>query len=308
MKTAVVTGAGGFLGRHWVRFLEDKGVQVHSFTGRARGKPGPHAVDPMSPESLAPALRAAAPDVVFHLAGVAEAREVPDYYRVNVLYAANLFAALETAGLPDRQIVLMGTAAEYGPVDLSQLPLGEEAPCRPQSHYGISKLAQTQLGQAMARAGRRVLIVRPTNIIGPGMPRHMALQQFAEQIAAALHGGTKTIATGDLGVLRDFIDVGDVCQRLWALCHADVPSGDIVNVASGRGVAMRALLDRLIAVAGGGIDVRTDPARLRKNDLRAHYSSPAKLESLVHPPALTPLDDTLRRVLSACEAAREGAA
>jgi len=307
LKTAVVTGAGGFLGRHWVRFLEGEGVAVHPFTGRARSGRGPHAIDPTSQESLVPALRAAAPDVVFHLAGVADSRELADYYRINVLYAANLFAALEAAGLPDRQVVLIGTAAEYGPVDVSLLPIVEDAPCRPQSHYGISKLAQTQMGQAMARAGRRVLIVRPANIIGPGMPRHMALQQFAEQVAAALHGGPRTITTGDLGVLRDFIDVDDVCRRLWALSRADVPSGEIVNVSSGRGVAMRELLDRLIAVAGGGIDVRTDPAKLRKNDVRAHFSSAAKLERLVHPPALAPIDDTLRRVLAACESAAGGA-
>jgi GDP-4-dehydro-6-deoxy-D-mannose reductase len=126
----------------------------------------------------------------------------------------------------------------------------------------------------------------------------MAVEQFAEQIRQATRGGPRTVATGDLSVVRDFIDVEDVCARLWALCRAQVTSGEIVNVASGRGVAMREVVERLVALAGGGIEIRTDPSRLRANDLRAHVSSTAKLERLVHPPALTPLDDTLRRVLA----------
>jgi len=290
VKTAVVTGASGFLGRHWVPFLEAKGVRVASFR---RGAP-----DMSDAAALDGALRDANPDVVFHLAGAAESLDVSEYYLVNAVLAANLFASMDRAGLADRLVVLMGTSAEYGPARGDAAPLDEDAPCRPQSHYGISKLAQTLMGQAMARSGRRVLVVRPSNLIGPGMPGHMAVEQFAEQIRRATRGGPRTIATGDLSVVRDFIDVEDACVRLWALCQAEVPSGEIVNIASGRGIAMREVVDRLVALAGGGIDVRTDPARLRANDLRAHVSSTAKLERLVHPPPLTPLDDTLGRVLA----------
>jgi GDP-4-dehydro-6-deoxy-D-mannose reductase len=290
VKTAVVTGAGGFLGRHWVPFLEARGVRVTAFR---RGSP-----DMSDASALDAALRSASPDVVFHLAGVSETQNVSAYYLVNTVFAANLFASMDRAGLADRLVVLMGTSAEYGPAAGEAVALDEDAPCRPQSHYGISKLAQTLMGQAMARAGRRVLVVRPSNLVGPGMPGHMAVQQFAEQIRRAASGGPRTIDTGDLSVVRDFVDVEDVCTRLWALCQADVPSGEIVNVASGRGIAMREVVERLVALAGGGIEVRTDRARLRANDLRAHVSSTSKLERLVHPPPLTPLDDTLRRVLA----------
>jgi GDP-4-dehydro-6-deoxy-D-mannose reductase len=290
VKSAVVTGAGGFLGRHWLPFLEARGVRVAAFR---RGAP-----DMSDAAALDEALRDAKPDVVFHLAGVSDSQDVSAFYRVNAVFAANLFASMDRAGLADRLVVLMGTSAEYGPPAGDAVPLDEEAPCRPQSHYGISKLAQTLMGQAMARAGRRVLVVRPSNLVGPGMPGHMAVEQFADQIRRAARGGPRTIATGDLSVVRDFIDVEDVCVRLWALCQADVPSGEIVNVASGRGITMREVVERLAALAGGGVEIRTDPARLRANDVRAHVSSIAKLERLVHPPPLTPLDDTLRRVLA----------
>jgi GDP-4-dehydro-6-deoxy-D-mannose reductase len=290
VKTAVVTGASGFLGRHWVPFLEARGVRVAPFRR--------DAPDMSDAAALGRALRDASPDVVFHLAGVAETQDVSAYYLVNTVFAASLFASMDRAGLADRLVVLMGTSAEYGPAAGDGAALDEDAPCRPQSHYGISKLAQTLMGQAMARTGRRVLVVRPSNLIGPGMPAHMAVEQFAEQIRQATRGGQRTIATGDLSVVRDFIDVDDLCVRLWALCEAEVPSGEIVNVASGRGVAMREVVERLAALAGGGIEIRTDPARLRANDLRAHVSSTAKLERLVHPPPMTPLDDTLRRVLA----------
>lgn len=301
MKRVVVTGVRGFLGRHWARFLVSHGVEVHGFSRQAGGG-RVLAPDPFDVASLTAALRDAAPDRIFHLAGVADTHDVALFYRVNAVYAANLFAAAEAAGLSDRPVVVVGTAAEYGPVAACRLPIVEDEPCRPQGHYGISKLAQTQMAQATARAGRRVIVVRPSNMIGPGMPGHMALQQFAQQIVAAKRAATPTIATGDLRVVRDFIDVEDVCARLWALCQGDrVASGEIVNVASGRGLPLREALDRLIAVAGGGLETRMDPARLRAHDLCAHVASTAKLERFVGPMPLTPLDETLQRILRACE-------
>lgn len=296
MKRAVVTGASGFLGRHWTRFLEAKGVEVHAFTRKAQG-PRAHAPDPMDPASLAAALRAAAPDRIFHLAGVMRTADVTEYYRVNLLYAVNLVAAAEAAGLADRPLAFLGSAAEYGPVGPEGLPVVETAACNPRSHYGASKYAQTLMAQASARAGRSVLIVRPSNIVGPGMPRWLVLQDFVEQLALARRGETMKITVSDPTVVRDFIDVADVCERLWLLSEAGIV-GEIVNVSTGRGVALGALLERLVAVSKVHVEVAVDRSRGQPDEVPAHVSSPAKLERLVHPPPLTPLDETLRRVLA----------
>jgi nucleoside-diphosphate-sugar epimerase len=54
--------------------------------------------------------------------------------------------------------LLAGSAGEYGEVANKELPITESHTPRPYSHYGISKLAQTQLGLAEARLTRPVII------------------------------------------------------------------------------------------------------------------------------------------------------
>jgi nucleoside-diphosphate-sugar epimerase len=305
MKRAVVTGARGFVGRRWVAWLEARGVEVRAITRRAAAAPERPAGDPFDRAALGRELADARPDRIFHLAGVAHGTDAAAFYLANCAYAAALFDAAADAGLATVPVVLVGTAAEYGPVPAARIPIVEDEPCHPQSHYGISKLAQTQMGQAMARAGRSVMIVRPSNVVGEGMPRHMALSEFAEQVARARRDGRReagALRTGDLRVVRDFIDVADVCDALGALCAADVPSGAIVNVASGRGVVLGDALARMIALAGGGIAPEPESARMRERDVMAHVSSRAKLESLVGPRPLTPLDESLRAVLRGFDA------
>ncbi len=255
-------------------------------------------VDPTSRASVAAALEVAKPDSVFHLAGVAVSPDLSVFYRVNVLYAATLLAAMEAAGLSGRQVVLVGSAAEYGPVAPEHQPIVEETPCSPTSHYGISKLAQTQLARA-ARASQRVLVVRPSNLVGPGMPANYLVPQLVEQVLAVQRGAAEVVNVGNLAAVRDFLDIEDACRALWRLSSADVPSGEIVNLCSGRGVAVREIVDGLLALAGGRIEVRVDPRRVGANDVPVHVGSTAKLERLVGRIDLVPLQETLRRVLAA---------
>src|SRR5207248_561315 len=108
----------------------------------------------------------------------------PDaYYLVNTVYAARLLHAMELAGCALVPTLLIGSAAEYGAVNEDDVPITETMPARPIDHYGISKLAQTLIGQAAARDGRSIVVARTFNAIGPGMPEHLSVQSFVKQIA-----------------------------------------------------------------------------------------------------------------------------
>ena len=297
---AAVTGAGGFSGRHLVRHLVAMGVDVHRLSAKPGGGSGDeriHTVDPADASVLAVALRSIRPDWIFHLAGLAAGSDVAAYYRINVLYAANLLQAAEISGLSDRPMLWVGTAAEYGSLDATQLPVVESAPARPVGHYGISKLAQTHMGLAAARAGRPIVIARPSNIIGPGMPDHIAIQSFARQIAAITAGRQPpVIETGNLDGIRDFIDVADVARLYVQLMQTPRARGEIVNVCTGEGTSLRDILERMIKRSGLTIEVRLDPARLRGLDVSAYIGSTAKLRALLGEVHFTPLDETLYRI------------
>jgi len=297
---AAVTGGGGFCGRYLVRHLEERSVEVHRLTARpdrGRAEARLHTVDPDDPAKLAAVLRSVRPDCIFHLAGVAAGADVFEYYRINVLYAANLLQATEMAGLPDRPMLWVGTAAEYGQLDPSQLPVTESAPTRPLGHYGISKLAQTQMGLAAARGGRPVIIVRPGNIIGPGMPEHMAIQSFARQIACIAAGRQSAVLeTGDLDRVRDFIDVEDAVRLYWQLMRKPRSIGEIIHVTTGTGASLREILERMIRGSGLMIELRVDPARVKGQDVPTYVGSTGKLRSLLGDIEFVPLDVTLDHI------------
>src|SRR4051794_11161816 len=141
---ALVTGAGGFIGRSLCAHLRAEGAAVVTL-GHREGDAQHYRVDPAQLDTLIAAVDAARPDVVFHLAGVMQAPEPATYYDVNVRYAEGLLTALERTGQAAVRAMLTGSAAEYGP-NPEALPIREDMRASPVTDYGISKLAQTRIG------------------------------------------------------------------------------------------------------------------------------------------------------------------
>lgn len=300
MKRALVTGAGGFCGKRLALHLRDSGVEVHTLGSKAL--PGNHhfvVPDITDAITLAEKVASANPDAIFHLAGVTHCADPALFYRVNTQYAVALFSAMDRAGLRNIPILVAGTAAEYGRIDPARLPVGEETPTAPYSHYGISKLAQTLEAMAWAKDGGSAIVFRPSNIIGPGMSESMLIGSFARQIAEIMIGRKEPVVeTGTLSSIRDFIDVDDVSRILFSLAQCPAAQGQIVNICSGQPVAVSDLLATMIRISGVQIETRVDPARLKTLDVPVHYGSIKKLESVLGAALqLTKLDTSLQRIL-----------
>ena len=299
MMRALVTGAGGFVGRHLCALLDMQGVEVRTI-GLRPTSAAHLTVDPMDLVALTAAVDTAQPTAVFHLAGVTVSADPTDYYRVNAAFAAGLLAALERSGQEAVPVLLVGSAAEYGPIGPASLPVSETMPECPMSDYGISKLAQTHLGLAAAARGRPIVVVRPFNIIGPGMPTSLAVGSFAAQVAAIIRGDAPPLLrVGNLASSRDLIDVRDVVRLFVALLEHPQACGRVINLCTGVATAMQAVVADLIALAGMEIAVECDQSRVKGNDSSVHYGSTALLSSLLGPLALRPVGTSLREVLAA---------
>jgi GDP-4-dehydro-6-deoxy-D-mannose reductase len=298
---ALVTGAGGFCGSHLTRYLQGQGVEVHTVSERPAQRVRHYQVGRVTDiGALERVVGLSEPDYIFHLAGVTVSPDPTEFFRINTQFAVALLKALENGGHGDRPVLLVGTSAEYGVVSEGDLPISEDLRPRPYNHYGISKLAQTLEGLALSRTGRPVAVVRPFNIIGPGMPEYLVIQGFACQIAQIARGvAPPVIAVGNLKPSRDFIDVRDAVAIYWQVVRHPDCYGRILNVCTGRGTVVEDTLRALIQLAGVETEVRTEVSRLKDVDIPAHYGSTVELTRLLGPLAMRPLDSSLNDILQA---------
>jgi len=288
---ALMTGASGFIGSHLASFLAAKSVDVVQIKHTALGK------DFAGIEKIIKEIR---PDVVFHLAGTFQAAHASDMLEANCLFAAKLLDAVKASGMGCR-IILMGSAAEYGLVEESALPIREVQLPRPETLYGITKLSQTMIGLAFARAGMDVVVARPFNILGVGMSDHLAIAGFARQLRNIKSGKSQAILkTGNLDTSRDFISVHSCVRALWLLAGAEDASGRIVNICSGKAWPIRGIMERILKMIDLTVRIETDDTHMRTNDPRVNFGDPSLLHALTgYVPKLTDseMDEILASLL-----------
>lgn len=291
---ALVTGTGGFLGGQIVQDLRGQGVAVSALVRRPTGAPSCIGMGdaPWPVARLSGIIESVAPDVIFHLAGGAVGSQ-EQLERVNVGIAASIMQALQEVGTRPL-LVCCGSAAEYGAAIADGIPAEETLPCAPISVYGVTKLAQTNAVRAFAEStGARVLIARIFNPIGPGMPGHLALAEFARDLAAL--GTRGVLRTGNIRVSRDFIDVSHVSAALLKLALSSDARG-IVNICSGRATRLEELVRMLIAASGKDIAIEVAPERLRHGEPNVIVGSTKLLAGFGAVPPHTDYRDAVLRI------------
>ncbi|MBR0842128.1 NAD-dependent epimerase/dehydratase family protein [Bradyrhizobium liaoningense] len=300
MRSAVVTGGQGFIGRHLVAALRERGVAVTTI-GRRPSADVTHVVlDDASWDSPALdwILEDAEPDCIFHLAG--QARGTPaELTHTNSDLVRALFRALKRTGLRPR-LIMAGSAAEYGSAIRDGEPVPETATCAPLSPYGVSKQAQTRAALAYGEAtGTPVLVARIFNALGPYMPTHLAIGDFANQIAS-MPGRCGTLHVGNIDVWRDMIDVEHIATLLRQLADKRDACG-VVNICSGRAPLLRDLVEMLIDCSGRKVDIEVDWSRVRGNEPRTIIGSTDLLESFGCLPPPTDFQAVIARISRAME-------
>jgi GDP-4-dehydro-6-deoxy-D-mannose reductase len=205
------------------------------------------------------------PSTVYHCAGAAHVgrawERTEATFAINVRGTHNLLDALRRADIECR-VLIPSSALVYQPVDRA---LREDDPLVPGSPYGLSKLAQEMLA---SDAGPRlhVMVARAFNHIGPRQSPMFAASAFAQRIADIERGRSEpTVSVGNLDARRDLTDVRDTV-RAYRLILERADAGEVFNVCSGVAIAIRDLLDILIARARVPVRVEVDPARYRPND------------------------------------------
>ncbi len=288
---ALVTGATGFVGSHVVEALAARGDAV-SVLARSAARAAPLerlgvtvALGTLDDApSLAAAVRGA--DVVFHLAGLTAAASPADYQRVNAEGTRRLVEAARTARPAPPRFVYVSTQAVLGP-SAPGARVAEDAPCRPVTAYGRSKLA----GEDAVRAAPGVAwtIVRPSSVYGPRDREFLAMFRLARLGVAPVFGrGAQQLSLVCAPDLAEAIvragTTPAAAGRVYHAAHPETVTARELALAIGRAVGRRPLVvpvptavaAPLVAAIGALAAARGRPSTLNRDKL-AEFLAPSWL-------------------------------
>jgi len=303
----LITGSGGFTGRHLVDYLNGvgqtlriigfdltRGTDSESMPSLSRHIDEQFVGDIRDFDQLRDAVIAGRPRTIIHLAGaMPSSASDEELHAVNVGGASNLLeAALEMKPAP--RVLVIGSAAEYGPAETERIH--EDHPCRPTTTYGRVKLEQTRLCQRYAAdRGLPVVAARPFNLFGPGMSDQTVIGEICAQIARANDGDD--LILGNLSSARDFMDIRDAVAAYWLLSQHGT-SGEVYNVCRGQATVIQDLVDMLRELAGKQLGVRSLIERRQSGDVHHSCGECGKLEQLANTPPKRNLIDSLQDTLA----------
>jgi nucleoside-diphosphate-sugar epimerase len=242
MNDVLVTGGNGFVGRHVVSALRDRGEAVRvlalpSEDTRALEERGIaiHRGDIRHPESLAECMRGV--DRVLHLAAMMDVwRPVKDYYAVNVTGTENVCRAALAARV--RRFVHMSSSSVYG-MALGR-PADERSPLVPfPDPYPITKALGDMAVQRMIVDDQLpAVIIRPDQIFGPG--DHLHFGRMADRLRAG-----KGVIVGSGHNALPLVYVSDAVQGLLLALDHDHAVGRAYNITNDRPLTQRQLLQAI---------------------------------------------------------------
>ena len=158
---------------------------------------------------------------------------------------------------------------------------------RPNSPYGVTKLACEHLAAAYARSfGLEAIGLRYFTVYGPRQRPDMA---FARIVDALARGGTFEVF-GDGSQSRSFTYVADVVEA--TIRALEGPPGSIYNIGGGEESSLRDSLDLLAAIAGRPLDIVYGPPS--PGDMRRTCADTTRIERDLGWQATTLLEDGLR--------------
>jgi len=303
VQRILITGGSGFVGAYLTESLKpcaSKMVVLASGDIEPWREPGIEYLrfDIRWRDKVHSIVHEFSPDQIYHLAGISAVDlswDNPRHtFEVNVLGTYNVFEA--AMSLPSPPMILnVSTAQVYAN---SEDILTETSPVRPDNPYAASKaMAEMLPVQYRKRSRGGIITARSFNHTGPRQPPTFVLPSIAKQFAE-MEAGLRPpqLMVGNIDIKRDFTDVRDVIRAYIALLNKG-RAGEVYNVCSGCAVRLRDVISKFQAISGTAVNIETDPARIRSNDVPQVFGDPTKIRSETDWRPEIPLETTIRDLL-----------
>jgi GDP-4-dehydro-6-deoxy-D-mannose reductase len=173
----------------------------------------------------------------------------------------------------------VGSSEEYGDVPSLKEPFFEDRPLNPSNPYAVARVSQELISKVYIDGFKlNIIMTRSFNHLGTGQRDIFVISSFAKQLCQIkLNLRDKIVETGDINIVRDFIDVRDVVDAYYRLLmHGRV--GEVYNVCSGRGIAIKDVIKTMCEILDIDVEIRTKDELVRPTDNRVIIGSNEKLK------------------------------
>lgn len=269
-KTALVTGAGGFIGSHLAERLVTLGASTRAMvhynalgtwgwldTSPLRNDMHVVAADVRDPDTVRTAVTGV--DVVFHLAAliaIPYSYQAPlSYIRTNIEGTLNVLQAARDLGA--ERVVHTSTSEVYGTA--RYVPIDEEHPLQGQSPYSATKIGADKLAEAFHLSfDLPIVTVRPFNTFGPRQSARAVIPTIIMQCFAG-----ETVRLGNLHPTRDLNYVANTVDGFIRAADRPAAIGHVINLGSGREISIADLAHLIIRLVGRPVSIESDEDRMR---------------------------------------------
>ena len=290
----LITGFTGFVSQHFLALLNkeepgsivlgiDKNSPDFNFSAFTNLTISFENIDLLNRSATDKIIDSFQPEYVLHLASVssvAQSWHTPlDSFVNNTNIFLNLVEQIRLKKFRCR-ILSVGSSEEFGEVTEKELPLTEEHPLKPLSPYAVARVSQEMLSKIYADGfSMDIVMTRSFNHIGPGQRDVFVISSFAKQLVKLSKepSATKTITTGNLAVIRDFVDVRDVVRAYYLLLKSG-RRGEVYNICSGKGIVLKDIISAMSELLNINVDTLVNPELIRPNENKKVIGSYQKIK------------------------------
>jgi len=221
------------------------------------------------------------PDQIYNLAG-SFSNDFKTDFRNNVLVTKSIFDSVIELNL-NTKILIIGSAAEYGIIDIDNNPIKESHPLNPVSIYGLTKVFQNNLMAYYFNSKKvNVVMARTFNLLSGEVSEKLFIGRLFKQIHEYKEKKISKIIVGNLENKRDYIKIDDAVEKYKIIMDRGEP-GEVYNVGSGQSVSTKELLLSILEennLSMDDVEIRNPDNRYDVKNIFADLNKINKLEYL----------------------------